>query len=309
MLRRVFQLPTTEAELSTAQRYTRGDAFAYCEELARRSAEAFPIASRFVPASLRPYLWAIYAFARTADDFADEPQYAGRRRQALDFWESQLEKCFHGEAEHPVFIALQHAIDERNLPVQPFRDLLTGFSMDLSVGRYATWQTLDCYLQHAAQPLGRLMLYVFDYREPTLHRYSDELCTALQLTNFLRDVGVDLANDRVYLPEEDLRHFGLSAEALFARVATPAFVDLMRYEVAKVRAIYERGRPLLEKVGPELGFELSMIFCAGNSILDKIESSNYDVFARRPQLNAGDKARAVARAATLRWPRFTSSKT
>jgi len=313
MLRRVFdtraESPLANVDLRTdeaGQPYSRDAAFAYCERVARSHAESFPIASRFVPAPLRPYLWAVYAFARTADDFADEKQYAGIRASALSSWEQELERAFHGEAQHPVFVALQATIDERKLPVQPFRDLMTGFSMDLSVNQYPTWQALQSYLQHASHPLGRLMLYIFDYRDPSLHRFSDDLCSALQMANFLRDVGADLANDRIYLPEEDLCHFGLGADALHARAATPAFVDLMRYEIARTRAMFERGRPLLEKVGPELGFELSMIYCAGEAILDKIESVGYDVFSRRPQLNAADKARSVARAATLRWPRWST---
>jgi phytoene/squalene synthetase len=144
-------------------------------------------------------------------------------------------------------------------------------------------------------------LYIFGYRDPSLHNYSDDLCTALQLANFWQDVGVDLQKDRIYLPEEDRRHFGLSDEHLFARQVTPAFRDLMRYEVARARALFQRGRPLIDRVGRDLGLELALIWNGGMTILDKIEAVGYDVFRRRPTLNAADKARMLTRAARQRW--------
>lgn len=310
MLRRVVE-PRPNAEpvpqLEVPGSFTVEQAFAYCEHMARGHYENFPVASRFVPQRLRPYVWSVYAFARSADDFADEARYAGRREEALGFWEEQLERCFHGEAEHPVFVALRETVERCDLPISPLRDLLTAFRLDLAKNRYATWSELKCYFQHSAHPVGRLVLYIFDYRDPALHRYSDDVCAALQLTNFLQDVGVDLAKDRIYLPGEDLAHFGVKEEALYRREVTPELRDLMRFEVARARALYERGRPIVDKVGPELGFELAMIWQGGMTILDKIEAVGYDVFRRRPVLNAADKARMVARAATQRWPRWTTS--
>jgi squalene synthase HpnC len=279
-------------------------AFAYCERLARGHYENFPVASRFLPERLRRYVWALYAFARSADDFADEARYAGQRREALAYWENELERAYHGEADHPVFVALKEVIERVDLPIQPLSDLLTAFHMDLEVSRYATYGALESYMRHSAHPVGRAMLYVFGYRDPSLHCFSDDVCSALHLTNFLQDVAVDLAKDRIYLPEEDLRHFGVDEKMLFSRQATPEWKALMRFEVARARALFERGRPIVERVGPELGFELAMIWHGGMAVLDRIEAVGYDVFRRRPQLNAADKARTVARAATLRWPRF-----
>ena len=297
-----------ETHDESGQPYTLERAFEYCERMARGHYENFPVASRFVPARLRPYVWAVYAFARSADDFADESRYAGRRAEALQFWDDQLDRCFHGEAEHPVFIALRETIEKCNLPVQPLKDMLTAFTMDLSVNRYATFEQLRMYCAHSAHPVGRLVLYVFDYRDPSLHAYSDDLCTALQLANFWQDVGVDLAKDRIYLPEEDRKHFGVSDEALYARILTPQFKDLMRFEVARARSLFERGRPLIDKVGSDLGFELAMIWNGGMTILDKIEGVGFDVFKRRPTLSGADKARMVARAATQRWPQWVGGR-
>src|SRR3954464_6517612 len=222
VIRRVVEpRPNAEPqpELEVRGTWTVEQAFEYCERMARGHYENFPVASRFVPAKLRPYVWSVYAFARSADDFADEARYAGRRAEALRFWDDQLDRCFHGEAEHPVFIALRETIEKCDIPIQPLKDMLTAFTMDLSVNRYATFEQLRTYCAHSAHPVGRLVLYIFDYRDPSLHNYSDDMCTALQLANFWQDVGVDLSKDRVYLPEEDRKHFGVSDEVLYARIA------------------------------------------------------------------------------------------
>jgi hydroxysqualene synthase len=308
VIRRVVEpRPNAEpqVELQVTRDFTVADAYAYCERMARGHYENFPVASRFVPERLRRHVWALYAFARSADDFADEPRYAGRRAEALDFWEEQLERAFHGDAEHPVFVALKDTIERCELPITPLRDLLTAFRMDLGVSRYVTFAALQNYWTHSAYPVGRLVLAIFGYRDASLVRYSDEICAALQLTNFLQDVGVDLAKDRIYLPEEDLRHFGVTEETIYARRMTPELANLMRFEVARARSMFERGRPIIDKVGRELGFELAMIFQGGSTILDKIEAVGYDVFRRRPTLGAADKAKMVARAATMRWPEWS----
>jgi squalene synthase HpnC len=274
-------------------------AFAYCEKLARSQYENFPSTSRFAPSHLRPHVWAIYAFVCGAAALADE------NAEAFADWEVKLDRCFHGDAEHPIFVALRETVDKCDIPIQPLRDLLTAFGMDLSVHRYRTWSELMCYAAHAAHPVGRLVLYVFDYRDTSLHNYADDFCVALMLANLWQNVGADLDRDRVYLPEEDRKHFGVSDDALGSRVLTPQFRDLMRYEVARARALFERGRPLIDKVGGDLGFELAMMWQGGITILDKIEAVGYDVFHRRPALKTTDKARIIARAATQRWPQFS----
>jgi phytoene/squalene synthetase len=141
-------------------------AYAYCEEFARAHTESFPVASRFVPVEIRPHLITLYAFARSADDFADEPQYEGRRVEALDRWEEELRRCYHGEATHPVFIALADTIERRDLSFPPLEDMLTAFRMDLDVRRYATFSSLRGYTARSAEPVGRLLLALFGYRAP-----------------------------------------------------------------------------------------------------------------------------------------------
>jgi squalene synthase HpnC len=272
-------------------------AYAYCEEFARAHTEVYPVASRFVPPEVRPHLVALYAFARSADDFADEAEYEGRRLEALDRWEEALGRCCHGEADHPVFVALADTIEKRDLPIPPLEDMLTAFRMDLDVKRYATISALRGYTARSAEPVGRLLLALFGYRDPELVRYADEMSTALQLTNFWQDVAGDAARDRIYIPAEDLHFFGVSEADIKALKPGKALRDLIRFEVARTRALYEKGRPLLDRLHRDLRLELTLIWLVGTTILDKIEASNYDVFTQRPTIRRRDQAVIMARAA------------
>jgi squalene synthase HpnC len=243
---------------------------------------------------------ALYAFARAADDFADEPQYDGHRNEALDAWQEELHRCFYGEPRHPVFVALHDTIEKRGLTLPPFEDLLSAFRADLEVTRYATFSSLRAYTARSAEPVGRLLLGLFGYHNPEFVRFADEIFTAVQLTNYWRDVASDAARDHIYIPGEDLHFFGVSEADLKAlRPATP-IRDLMRFEVARTRALFERGRPLLGKLGHDLKFELALIWLAGMALLDKIEEADFDVFTHRPVIGKRDKAKILARAAK-RW--------
>jgi squalene synthase HpnC len=272
-------------------------AYEYCEQFARAHTESFPVASRLVPAEMRPHLIALYAFARIADDFADEPQYEGRREEALDGWEEELRRCGHGESTHPVFIALADTIDRRELPFPPLEDMLTAFRMDLDVKRYSTFHSLRAYTAKSADPVGRLLLSLFGYRQPELFRYADEISTALQLTNFWQDVAADAARDHIYIPAEDLHFFGLTEADLKSLKPTKRLRDLLRFEVARTRALFERGRPLLDMLGNDLRLELTLIWLIGGAILDKIEHADFDVFTHRPAIGRRDKAMIMAKAA------------
>lgn len=281
------------------------EAYAYCEQLAQRRYENVPVASRFLPPDRRPHVFAIYAFARAANDFADEAYYASRRAEALEQWEHELNRAFHGEADHPIFVALQRTIDDRDLPITPFTDLMTAFRMDQATARYATFADLRRYCAFSAEPLGQLMLRIFGYTDPSLHSYAGEMCAGLQMANFLQDLGLDYNGHRgrLYLPLEDLRHFGVTEQELRTATLTPAYREMMRFQVARARAMLERGRPLIDRVGPDLSFELELTWHSGQAVLDKIEGVGYDVFRRRPILNKADRAMLLLRAAARRWPR------
>ncbi len=303
--------PTPNTILDEERReYSLPEAYRYCERMAQEHYENVPVASRFLPEGMRPHVFAIYAFARAADDFADEAHYRDRRFEALDLWGEELLRAFHGEADHPIFVALRDTVERRELPITPFMDLLTAFRMDQSVSRYATFQELRGYCAHSCEPLGRLVLYLFGYRDPSLHCFADDMCTGLQLATFLQDLSLDFNGhrQRLYLPQEDLRHFGVTEHDLRDGAMTLAFRDLMRFQVSRARSLLERGRPLIDRIGPDLSFELELTWHSGQAVLDKIESVDYDVFHRRPVLNSADRARLLARAVARRWPRFIGAR-
>ena len=196
-----------------------------------------------------------------------------------------------------MFVALGDTMEKRGLPVPPFEDLLSAFRMDMDVRRYATFAALRGYTARSAEPVGRLLLGLFGYQRPEFVRFADEISTALQLTNFWQDVAADAARDHIYLPAEDLHFFGVTEADLKTLRPTKPIRDLLRYQVARTRAIYERGRPLLGMLQNDLKLELALIWLIGTAILEKIEDADYDVFTQRPSIGRRDKAKIMAKAA------------
>jgi len=268
-------------------------AYGHCIRLARRHYENFPVASPLVPRPLRPHVCAVYAFARRADDFADEARFAGRRLARLGNWERRLDAAAKGEARGPVFTALAHTLSAFDLPVQPFRDLLSAFRQDVITPRYRTWAALADYCRRSADPVGRLVLMLFGNRDPALVPLSDAICTALQLTNFWQDVAVDAAKGRIYLPLEDLARFGVTEADVLEGRMSPAFARLMAFEVERTRGLFQAGAPLCERLEGRLGVELRAVWLGGMGILDAIERVGYDVFRRRPVHGLGSRARML----------------
>ncbi|MCG8417168.1 MAG: squalene synthase HpnC [Proteobacteria bacterium] len=272
----------------------------YCEALANAHHHNFPVASMFVPSALRKHIWAVYAFARSADDFADEPEYEGRRASELDRWEERLEACYFDELpDHPIFVALADTIRQFDLPITEFSALISGFRTDLEKRRYATFRELRSYTALAAEPVGHLFLYLGGYRDPVLHRYSDDLSTGLALAKLLQDIPADTERGRIYLPAEDLKHFEVSEDDVENCRASPEIAALIRYQVARARALLERARPLVDRIGPNLAIEAALIWHGGMRILDKIAGCGESILVNRPRLDPADKAVVVARA--LRW--------
>ena len=274
------------------------EAFAHCEARVRSHYENFPV-GLFVPRARRPYVHALYAFARAADDFADEPRYQGLRREKLEQWEQRLHAAYEGEAEDPIFVALGATVRRLGIPKQLLLDLLSAFRQDTEKSRYDTWEELIDYCRRSANPVGRLVLLVFEEADPALPALSDAICTGLQLANHWQDVAVDLRQDRIYLPLELRERFGVPEWDLNAGRVTEGFAALMREAVGRTRALFAQGRPLCDRVGRELRFEMRLTWLGGSRILDRIEAVSYDVFRRRPQHGLLDKARLAWRA--WRW--------
>ncbi len=274
------------------------EAFAHCEERARRHYENFPV-GLFVPKAKRRYVHALYAFMRVADDFADEPMYEGVRRQKLDEWEGRLHAAYDGRAEGPIFMALAETLQRLEIPKKPLLDLLSAFKQDTEKDRYETWDELIDYCRRSADPVGRLVLLVFEQRDPELVPLSDSICTALQLANHWQDLAIDLKKGRIYVPRELLAAHGVPEWDLNAGRVNDGFRGLMGELIARTRTLFERGRPLCDRVGRELRFEMRLTWLGGSGILGAIEAADYDVFRRRPHYGLSGKLGLAWRA--WRW--------
>ncbi|MGH7896122.1 MAG: squalene synthase HpnC [Candidatus Binatia bacterium] len=274
-------------------------AYATCERLARAHYENFPLGSWLLPRRLRRDLAAVYAFARMGDDVADEGAASvAERLAALDALEEKLVACATDPAAvaDPVFVALGNTLRAHALPVQPFRDLLGAFRRDAAgdTRAFATFADLLAYCRCSANPVGRIVLGLFGHRDAERQARSDDICTALQLTNFCQDVRDDLdARGRVYIPGEDLDRFAGSHQALAARTTTDALRACLAFQVVRTRELFARGGVLADMVDGRLRREVRLFAAGGIAILDRIEAANYDVLARRPRLGRGDIARLV----------------
>lgn len=279
------------------------ESFAYCERLTRDHYENFPVGSMLLPRRLRRHVCAIYAFARTADDFADEARYEGERLERLADWRAQLDACARGLADGPVFAALAETIGRFDVPVELLHDLITAFEMDCRNDAWPDWDSLLHYCRYSANPVGRLVLWLSGYRDEGRAELSDAVCTALQLTNFWQDVSVDLAKGRVYIPEADQERFGYMREDLEAGRRSDRLTALMLELVSRTRKVFDLGRPLSERVRGRLRYELRLTWLGGRAILDAVEASGYDVL-RRPTIRKRQWAGLLLRAILGRgfWP-------
>jgi len=283
--------PTLSQTQREAQRpLSAGESFAVCERLAREHYENFPVASFLLPRPLRKHVAAIYTFARTADDFADEPGMKPEERLArINEWESLIHEAYEGNAVHPVFVALRETVREFDIPRELFQSLLAAFRADVTVRRYQSFGDLLGYCRNSANPVGRLVLLLFGYQNDDLMRFSDNICTALQLTNFWQDLSIDLERDRLYIPQHDIAIFPGSAEDLQARNPGKAIRSLLAYQVERTQDLFLAGKPLLTQVGRELAPELRLTWSGGMKVLGKIRNLDYDVLSHRPTLTAFDK--------------------
>jgi len=274
------------------------DAFAYCEARTKAHYENFPV-GLFVPRARRPYVYALYAFARTADDFADEPIYEGLRKEKLADWERLLDAACRGEAEGPIFVALAETVRRFAIPKQLLLDLLSAFRQDTEKDRYESWDELLDYCRRSADPVGRLVLLIFGYEDAELAPLSDAICSGLQLANHWQDVAVDLRKGRIYVPRALMVEHGVPEWDLNAGRVTDGFKALMADLVGCARELFARGRPLCDRVGRDLRFEMRLTWLGGTGILDRIEAAGYDVFRRRPSYRFLDKVALGWRA--WRW--------
>jgi len=283
-----YRIPAVAPSLAEAR--------AWCKQLAESHYENFHVASWFLPEALRPHFHAIYAYCRVSDDLGDEVGDTSVALALLDMWERELDACYEGRALHPVFVALAETIRACSIPKQPFADLLTAFRQDQTVTRYASMKDVLAYCQYSANPVGRLVLYACGEADEEKFRLSDATCSALQLANFWQDVRVDYPKGRVYIPQDDMRDFGVTDETIAAGVATEDFRALLRYEVDFARGLFEQGLSLIGMVGRDLALDLDLFSRGGLEILRAIRRQNYDVLSARPSISKGAKLALALRA-------------
>ncbi len=264
--------------------------------------ENFPVASVLLPRRLVPAVEAIYAFARSADDLADEGDATpDERLAALNGYELQLQRISRGEdGLPPLFGRLAAVIRDHALPMAPFHDLLSAFKQDVVVQRYRTYEELLDYCARSANPVGVLMLSLYQAADEANVRDSDAICSALQIINFLQDVAIDLHKERIYLPLDDLARFAVSPAQLGHPDGQAKWRNLMKFEVARARALMLSGAPLALRLPGRIGLELRMVVQGGLRILEAIEEVDYDVFRHRPKLGKLDWLKVAWRACTMR---------
>lgn len=279
------------------------DAYRHCWHIATTHYENFTVGSWLLPRQLRRHIAAIYAFARTADDFADEGDLPAPERLAkLDAWEQALDACSQGRATEPIFIALQHTIRHFDLPSEPFHDLLRAFRRDVAFEPFANFAALRAYCRCSADPVGRLILYLFGYRDAHRQHLADQICTGLQLANFLQDVAVDAAHGRVYVPLDELARFGCAPADLLRGACTDSIRRLLAFELERARSLLQDGLRLAALVDPRLAREVRLFAGGGLAILRAIEAVDYDVFTRRPAVSKPVKTALIFHSLLVRTP-------
>lgn len=273
----------------------------YCRRLALSHYENFPVASVLLPRRLHQHFYNVYAFCRWSDDLGDETGDPQRSLTLLDWWSNQLEACYAGRASHPVYVALTPTIQQFQLPQQLFADLIDAFVQDQTVRQYDTREQLLDYCRRSANPVGRLVLRLFEQVSDDRERWSDHICTGLQLANFWQDVARDSDIGRVYLPRADRWRHGYSDDDLAARRMTPSFLALMQDEVAFAREHLLAGSPLPNSIRGRLRVEVDLFIRGGLLILREIEAIDCRVWDQRPVVRKSQLLGAVGRS-LLRRP-------
>lgn len=252
--------------------------------------ENFPVASILLPRRLVPAVEAIYAFARSADDIADEGDATAKQRLAeLHAYDAGLDAIETGAAApSPLFARLGTIVRQFDLPLQPMRNLLSAFRQDIVTTRYADYPALLDYCARSANPVGVLMLSLYGAADARNVQDSNAICSALQLINFWQDVAIDWQKQRIYIPQDDMARFGVTEAMIAAQDAGPAFRALMQFEVARARALMLSGAPLAKRLPGRIGWELRLMVQGGLRILDRLERVDYDMFRQRPKLAKRD---------------------
>jgi len=282
------KLPANGCTPKAAQEYTRW--------LATHHYENFNVVSWLLPKELHQHFYNVYAYCRWADDLGDEIPAKERALELLAWWEQELDACYEGRPSHPVFVALSETTVAKDVPKQPFADLLKAFRQDQVVKRYPTLEAVLDYCVYSANPVGRLVLYLCGYRDEARQRFSDATCTALQLANFWQDVSRDLEKGRIYIPLDRAQAYGVTEEQIVAKKFGERYVALMQELISRTREMFEEGLPLAKMVSGKLSVDLEMFSRGGLAVLDAIEAMGYDTLHKRPEVSKGKQVHLLGRA-------------
>src|SRR5437660_3753689 len=279
--------PSSGCTPEAAQNYTRW--------LATHHYENFNVVSWLLPRELHQHFYNVYAYCRWADDLGDEIPVTARALELLDWWERELDACYEGRPSHPVFVALRETILAKDIPRQPFADLLKAFRQDQIVERYPTWDAVLDYCVYSANPVGRLVLYLCGYHDEPRQKLSDATCTALQLANFWQDVSRDLEKGRIYIPLDVAAQHGVGEDDIVSRRFSDNYTALMKDLIARTRALFAEGFPLAQRVEGKLRVDLEMFSRGGLAVLEAIEKNGYNTLQHRPSVSKAKQARLLGR--------------
>ncbi len=282
----------------------RDKAYKYCLAIAQNHYENFPVASYLLNKKLRFPISAVYAFARTADDFADEGNVSRQKRlQSLDEYISELQQIEHSlknysaqsknsfchHSNNNIFVALADVIHHFQIPIGLFYDLIKAFKQDVITTRYQTFDEILDYCRLSANPVGQILLYLNNSATKKNLDDSDAICTGLQLINFYQDIAQDIdENDRLYLPLEEMARYQVSVDDIKQHINNQQTQDLIKFQLQRSKALYESGKPLCSNLTGRFAIEIRMIFSGGRLILDKLEQNTSSIYLR-PRLNRSDK--------------------
>ncbi|MGC1905273.1 MAG: squalene synthase HpnC [Candidatus Acidiferrum sp.] len=276
---------------AAAQQFTRW--------LATHHYENFNVVSWLLPKELHQHFYNVYAYCRWADDLGDEIPDPNRALELLDWWERELNACYEGHPSHAIFVALRETTLAKDIPKQPFADLLKAFRQDQTVKRYPNWDAVLDYCVYSANPVGHLVLYLCGYRDPERQQLADATCTALQLANFWQDVSRDLEKGRIYIPLDIAASHEVSEADIVTRRFSDNYVRLMKELVARTRHLFGEGLPLVKMVDARLSVDLEMFGRGGIAVLDAIKSSGYNTLQHRPSISKSKQARLLGRSVAV----------
>ncbi|HEU4663381.1 MAG TPA: presqualene diphosphate synthase HpnD [Dokdonella sp.] len=269
----------------------------YCADKAAQSGSSFYYSFRLLPPERRRAITALYAFCREVDDVVDEVSDPGVARVKLAWWRTEVDAIYDGTPQHPVAIALASAVERHGLARQQLQTVIDGMQMDLEKARYVDFVELETYCDRVAGVVGLLSAEIFGYEEAATREYARKLGIAFQLTNIVRDVGEDARRGRIYLPQEDLARFGVQGSDILRAHATPAFVELMRFEVDRAQHWYDDALgslPARDRRAQRAGLAMAAIY---RTLLDEIARDGYRVLSRRVALTPLRKLWIATRAA------------